>query len=714
VTDYDDVPATYLTGSSARHGRTAAYDDFADDEDWSADTGAPMGLVSLAFLTAAIRRSLAFCCVVAVAGFLIGCGLNVADPAPYKASTSVLLTYGPYESTTSGSTDDQSIAETRTVAALALHKLGLNKSVDSFLSEYSVTITSNRVFLITFSAPSGSEAVSGAGAVATAFLQFRAGLLQQEQVQALASLERQVTQAQQQVSSLTSQINAITAQHASAADHAKLTSLRAQRTQESATLTNLQQTVSGDETTNQPITAAAIQGSEVLDPAALIPRSHIKTLVLYPGAGLVAGLALAVILVLIRAVISDRPRRRDEVAQALGASVKLSLGPLPKKRRGSGREADIRRIAVVLGRALPEVSAGPAALAVVAVDDAASAALPLVSLGTSWAKKGKRVVVADLAAGAPAAKLLGVREPGVAPVSLQDGRLVVAVPKPQEVAPNGPLGRSLAWEQRSSFTDAVAAAAAKADLLLTLVTLDPSLDCDHLPTWAADAVVILTAGQSSWTRLRAVGEMIRLSGTNLVSAVLVGTDRTDESLGLVLDDDARQPSRSGDNKVLVLEAERDLVAGNRVLVSQDSTRRSSAESLGPVLDDEDEAERTDPNIMLILDDPTVRASVSPAPVSANEDEDDEPGQPAGEADEDEGDDEGDDDLDVDLDLDDQDEDDEDDDEDDEDDSLGLVFEPSDRTEVMSLVLEPRGDRAAEVPEQPAHSDENGFHVQGRI
>ncbi|HUK73238.1 MAG TPA: hypothetical protein VLW50_31570, partial [Streptosporangiaceae bacterium] len=44
-------------------------------------------------------------------------------------------------------------------------------------------------------------------------------------------------------------------------------------------------------------------------------------------------------------------------------------------------------------------------------------------------------------------------------------------------------------------------------------------------------VVVVTAGRSSSTRIHAVGEMIRLAGTPLVSAVLVGADKTDESLG---------------------------------------------------------------------------------------------------------------------------------------------------------------------------------------
>ena len=71
-----------------------------------------------------------------------------------------------------------------------------------------------------------------------------------------------------------------------------------------------------------------------------------------------------------------------------------------------------------------------------------------------------------------------------------------------------------------------------ADLLLTLVTLDPALGGDHLATWATNAVVVVSAGQSSAERIHGVGEMIRLAGMRLDSVVLLGADKSDESLGL--------------------------------------------------------------------------------------------------------------------------------------------------------------------------------------
>ena len=79
--------------------------------------------------------------------------------------------------------------------------------------------------------------------------------------------------------------------------------------------------------------------------------------------------------------------------------------------------------------------------------------------------------------------------------------------------------------------------------MLTLATLDPAFGGDHLATWATDAVAVVTAGESSAERIHAVGEMIRLAGMRLDSAVLVGADKGDESLGVALAPDEPAPVR---------------------------------------------------------------------------------------------------------------------------------------------------------------------------
>jgi capsular polysaccharide biosynthesis protein len=543
VTDREFALTPYLNGNGGLAGRPGVYnDDLPAAYDWGADPSA--GLVSLAFLKAAIRRSAAFCCVMTIVGLLIGGIVYVVRPAPYQADATILVTDGPYEDGQASAGDDQALGQSPTVANLALQRLGLHESVSAFLNDYLITVDSQRVLVVTFTAPSAEAAVSGANAVAVELLRFRVGLLVEQQDQAFAALNQQIAQAELKIKSIHTRISQALVQPPSPALSSRLHSLRADLNAANAALTNLQQAVLSDQATVQPATTAAIKGSKVLAAAYTLPRSHLKRILIYPGAGLIIGLVLAIAIVLIRAIVSDKLRRRDDVANAVGAPVRLSTGPLQRDRRLSlsgfrrrndaARAADVGRIAAHLGRAIGETDRGFDGLVVVAVDDPEAAALPLVLLATSCAQRDKRVVLADLADGAPAARLLGSGSPGVSTVDTQhDARLVIAVPEGNDVAPFGPLGRVPAWDQHSGFRQEVSDACASADLLFTLVTLDPSVGSEHLPTWAADAAVIVTAGRSTWTKINAVGEMIRLSGARLVSAVLVGADCTDESLGTI-------------------------------------------------------------------------------------------------------------------------------------------------------------------------------------
>ena len=102
-------------------------------------------------------------------------------------------------------------------------------------------------------------------------------------------------------------------------------------------------------------------------------------------------------IVVIRAIVSDRLRRRDDVSQAIGAPVKLSVGAVRLSRwrpgrRGlaAARSVEVRRIAAHLRGAVPARAGGPAALAVVPVDDPQVAALALVSLALSRARDGSQ------------------------------------------------------------------------------------------------------------------------------------------------------------------------------------------------------------------------------------------------------------------------------------------------------------------------------------
>jgi MinD-like ATPase involved in chromosome partitioning or flagellar assembly len=62
--------------------------------------------------------------------------------------------------------------------------------------------------------------------------------------------------------------------------------------------------------------------------------------------------------------------------------------------------------------------------------------------------------------------------------------------------------------------------------------LNPAVGADHLTAWADGVVVVVTAGRSSAEKVRTVGELIRAAGLDLRFAVLMHTERTDDSLGM--------------------------------------------------------------------------------------------------------------------------------------------------------------------------------------
>ena len=536
MTERDKTVMFSLNGDDGLPEQLETFDDFTPAED-RPPSGTANGLVSLGYLMGAIKRSARFWLALGVVGLLIGAAYNVKSPPAQKASTSVLITYGPDENPSSAVLDNQALAQSRSVTELAMRKLGLQESMGSFQKATTVTIVTDRVLQITVSAPTSAEAVSRANAVAAAFLQFRASEMETAQNLLVRLLEQQAAPAKQNVASINSQISQASAQPSSTAQEATLKNLRDQLSQAEQQLYVDEQTV--QDTRASTGTATAVTGSVVLDPAAVLAHSGTKYLVIYSGIGLVAGLALGLAIVVIRAIVSDRLRRRDDVSQALGAPVKLSVSAVRLSRWRPGRRGlaasgsvEVRRIAAHLNGTVPARVGGPAALAVVPVDDPQVAALSLVSLALARARDGVSVVLADLGDGAPAASLVDSKASGVRPVTAQDAQLILAVPVRDDIAPAGPFGRAEEEARRSAFTEAVTSACASADLLLTFITLDPSLGGELLPTWAASAVVVVTAGRSSWASINAVGEMIRLAGASVTSAVLVGADKSDESLGM--------------------------------------------------------------------------------------------------------------------------------------------------------------------------------------
>jgi capsular polysaccharide biosynthesis protein len=545
--DQTETEADQTMVLSLQNGHETTPDRTFADHDWAGDFtdeheraifDLTAGLTSLGYIRSALRRMLWLWCLFALVGLIGGLGVLAKFPPAYQATTSLLLS----NSYSGAIQDDQAIAQSRTVAGAALQLLGLHESAASFAGHYTAVAVTGRVMAITVKATSSELAVREANAVATAVLDFQSHLLKTQAQVIDASFQQEVNAAKHRVSLISSQISDLSAQRDTPARQARMSGLQAAHTQATNALAVLEQTVNGDEAVNQTAITQAVHGSQVLDKATPIIHSRKRSLVLYAGGGLLAGLLIGLSIVILSSLVSNKLRRRDDVARALGSPVRLSVNRARLIRWLPGRRAErrpeIRRIVAHLGSLIQPAAAGPASLAVVPVDDVRVPAICLMSLATLCAEQGLKVVVADLCSGAPAARLVGESEPGVRTAGAQGAQLVVSIRRHDDAVPVGPLGSSSLGRHAAQL---LADACAGADLLLTLIDLDPSLGAEHLAGWATGAVAMVTTGQSSAQRVHAVGEMIRLADVDFPSAVLVGADKTDESLGV-----AFTPEVSGD------------------------------------------------------------------------------------------------------------------------------------------------------------------------
>ena len=529
--------------------RLWAYEDFTGAEEHGAFNVAG-AFASLGFIGAAVRRSLRLWLTLAAVGMVAGLGVFIVYPPSYQANVTVLVKSDPAVDPVSAMLTEVVLVESQSVASAAVNALGLTQSVSSFQAAYTATVVTNQVLKITANAPTSSGAVDRANEIAAQYLKFRAGMLRAQQAQEATANAQQVPQAQQQIAALQSRISQLEEQPS---QQAKLAKLQNQLKTATDMLPTLEQTVTGLTASDESTTSAMIDGTQVLNAATAMHHSTMKDALEYVLSGLIGGLAIGLGIVIVRSVISDRLRRRDDIAAALGGPVRLSVGPLGKPRfwlgggpSAAGEGPDVQRFVAHLRSSVARPSERVATLAVVAVDNARDIAPAVVILAGLCAKEGTRLIVADLVRGAPVAKLLGATRAGVQKVQNAGGPMVVFSPQEADLGPSGPLSSAVAAGPLAAApSEAVVSAAKQADLILTVADLDPAVGGEHLSTWAEAAVAVFTAGRTRAPRAYAVGEMLRLSGIRAISSIVVGADKSDESLGSTPDQGAAAPAGAG-------------------------------------------------------------------------------------------------------------------------------------------------------------------------
>ncbi len=508
-----------------------------DDHDGLFDTERttnhpPDSLVTFRFLRDAIVRHRRLWLLLALVGLAGGLASNFVLPSPHTAAARILVTTREGEDPAKAMATEVSLATTRTVANRVIAALNLAMTPDELLDSYTVLPITSRVLEVNASAKSDIEATNLATSIAQTFLKFRREQIALQDV----PLRRDLTTAQNEAA-LARQT--VVAAGDDPADPKRPNSPEMTRLNAAQDKVKFVQQQLLDSTT----IASKMNSSRLLDAPAPVLTSAKRMLALKIATGLIAGLFLGLGFVIVRALISDRLWKRQDISNALGARVRLSTGRPPRRllplgrllRPGQSKHRGIRLLSQHLAGRISWAERPAPALAVVSVDDVQACALAVASLAVSLADEGKHVLVADLTGHQTLAGKLGVPTPGTQDSSFSgpDRQISVHLPEKDALLPEGCYLRIGDTTRPAGTGDVQLDAAWEiADVVLVLATLSPALGADHLGSWASRAAVVVTSGRSSATKLKATGDMLRLAGLEIDSAIVLNADKTDEGVGV--------------------------------------------------------------------------------------------------------------------------------------------------------------------------------------
>lgn len=460
-------------------------------------------LLGLRELKAAFRRRRRFLLLTALTGLLIGAAMHVVLPKSYKAVSNLYLIEPTGSTPADAMANEVSLLQTRAVAQQAAGNLPGHPSAQTVAAAYKGQAVSGSILSLSATARSPAQAVVLNTAVARAFLAVRSDELRRETDVVIAGLQ------------------------------AQLGALEGHSNSEQLQRAQLLSSESSAELTLQ----SSVDGSFVLDPAATIKAPTKKVTIVDMMSGLVAGLALGSGTTVAKEMLSDRARRREEIAEALGVAVELSLAPRGlrfwrgRRRRGILQEGPTAMIARRLRAHLDAVSGR--SLAVFSIEADEEAADALCALASALALEGETVFVVDTAEGRPVLRHFSLQRGSdpVQTVPLDDGSLTVLN------APADP----------AQVVDTVVRV--RTDYVLALANVDPAFGVEHVAAWASDGVAIVTAGKATRVRLVGIGRMIRRAGIALRSSIVIGADPGDDSVGLLDSEPSRPEGRRAINTI---------------------------------------------------------------------------------------------------------------------------------------------------------------------
>ena len=278
-------------------------------------------MIAVRSVLATVRRRRRVWLIAGLVGLIVGASIHLVIPHKYSAVTDLYLAQPPGSDANQAMANNVSLLQTEVVAHKAVALGQLHRNPSSLLSNYSGLALSGNLMSIKYSGSSQAEAVSGARAVARAFLAVQAQQLHLQTEVLVRGLKSQITSANSAIDNLNTTINNLSGAPPSEQTANRLTDLVNQRGSDASQVTQLQGQIQQDLQNEQ----SADNVSHVLDPAALVPTSTKKVILVDALSGLVAGLAVGLAAVIFGSLLSERAPGRSNVAATLGAPVELSL-----------------------------------------------------------------------------------------------------------------------------------------------------------------------------------------------------------------------------------------------------------------------------------------------------------------------------------------------------------------------------------------------------
>ena len=481
-------------------------------------------LVSLHFIRSALRRRRLACVLCAVLGLLASVAFLVMSPASHHARAALVLTHDPQADPSRGMATDVSLLRTRTVANKAIADLGLAMTPDAFLKSVNSLPVSSDLLSLSVTAPSDAEAVRRLTALTSIYLSFRAEQLSIQSNLLVSGMQQHITQLQAELEAISGRIDQLSASRNP--DAGKLSDAIERRTYIQGTIETLQQSIEDAKLRNSSVLAS----SRVIDPPAADTGGTKRRIVMILASGFIGGAALGCGAVLFFAIISDRLRRRSDVAAALEVPVPVSVGrvlALPKRwlwlphiKAINARRTDEReRLAHAIEMELPSPRQS-GRLGVLCIDNAEEVSLAVATAATNLAADGHSVAVIDLT------KQGSLELGGVS-------SMMGASHRPTVLRPHGipVLAASIADLHDVGTEDKSGLSLDRTDITLVLADLDPSVGADFLSAWTDRVIIAVTAGLSSVGMVTTAADLVRTAGLEFRMATLLHIERTDDSSG---------------------------------------------------------------------------------------------------------------------------------------------------------------------------------------